>query len=607
VYVVRHGPRAALIDFGDGEVLDHLSEIGVAGADWVLHTHFHRDQCGGDRKAVGARIPIAVPEHERRYFENAEDFRRARRLFHSTDVQNNVFGPVADIRVARSLADGEVFEWGPYRFRVLATPGHTPGSITLVAEIDGATTAFTGDLIHSPGKVVSLFDLQYRPGALDGVLLSLNSLRALSSERLDRLCPSHGPVMEQPRPALDELHTNLRLWYINRSAEPSDPLFVDAPPQPESLEGRGNVFLLGPNLICAQAGTTFYAVAGEGGAGLLIDYGAAGREVFAAMSAGVEGGPAMRAPAHSLPRMKELGVRTVEVVIPTRVTDAAVCGLPLLAAAGARVWAHESLADVLEHPSRYNLPGLMARPITVDRVLRDGEAFDWRGRSFTVWELPSAGRFSVGVFCELNGVRYAFTGDALARGALGLSFPRPTYRNGVTIHGRVKTLAVVSNEMPEWICPGRGIPLRLERDTLPDDVVRTENDRELWRRIIAGPTDWGLDPGWASIYPYQIAGTRGDQFRCEVRVRNGAAERIEVRARLDMPVEWRAEPDAAEFTVERGRTGSAAFDVLIPAPFVPIHRTQSIAADLWIDGRHLGRIADAIVHVGELGAGRRSG
>jgi hypothetical protein len=39
---------------------------------------------------------------------------------------------------------------------VLPTPGHTLGSVSLIMDVDGKRTAFSGDLMHSPGKLVNL-------------------------------------------------------------------------------------------------------------------------------------------------------------------------------------------------------------------------------------------------------------------------------------------------------------------------------------------------------------------------------------------------------------------------------------------------------------------
>ncbi|HKY56242.1 MAG TPA: MBL fold metallo-hydrolase, partial [Anaerolineales bacterium] len=44
VYVLCSGNEAILIDFGSGNVLDYLTEIGVEHVTDVLMTHHHRDQ-----------------------------------------------------------------------------------------------------------------------------------------------------------------------------------------------------------------------------------------------------------------------------------------------------------------------------------------------------------------------------------------------------------------------------------------------------------------------------------------------------------------------------------------------------------------------------------
>src|SRR5215208_6612765 len=51
VYVLCSGHEAVLIDFGSGDVLDHLVEIGVERVTDVLITHHHRDQGQGLARA----------------------------------------------------------------------------------------------------------------------------------------------------------------------------------------------------------------------------------------------------------------------------------------------------------------------------------------------------------------------------------------------------------------------------------------------------------------------------------------------------------------------------------------------------------------------------
>lgn len=99
--------------------------------------------------------------------------------------------PVAASRgaVDVALADGDAF--GP--LRVLATPGHAPDHLAFIAGAVG----FTGDAVLGRGSVFIAPD----PGALAGYLAALRRLRELA---LERLCPGHGPVVEDPAAKLGE-------------------------------------------------------------------------------------------------------------------------------------------------------------------------------------------------------------------------------------------------------------------------------------------------------------------------------------------------------------------------------------------------------------------
>ncbi|HWT22972.1 MAG TPA: MBL fold metallo-hydrolase, partial [Solirubrobacteraceae bacterium] len=90
----------------------------------------------------------------------------------------------ADIR----LADGD--EIGP--FTALHLPGHAPDHLVFVA----GDVAFTGDAVLGEGSVFVAPD----GGGLGPYLDGLRRLRALE---LARLCPGHGPIVEDPGARLD--------------------------------------------------------------------------------------------------------------------------------------------------------------------------------------------------------------------------------------------------------------------------------------------------------------------------------------------------------------------------------------------------------------------
>jgi glyoxylase-like metal-dependent hydrolase (beta-lactamase superfamily II) len=98
---------------------------------------------------------------------------------------------VAATRAARAvrIADGD--RVGP--FKVVATPGHAPDHVALVA----GRACFTGDAILGEGSVFIAPD----PGALSGYLAALERLRGMD---LEVLCPGHGPVVEDPKAKIGE-------------------------------------------------------------------------------------------------------------------------------------------------------------------------------------------------------------------------------------------------------------------------------------------------------------------------------------------------------------------------------------------------------------------
>jgi glyoxylase-like metal-dependent hydrolase (beta-lactamase superfamily II) len=122
--------------------------------------------------------------------------------------------------------DGEAV--GP--FRALATPGHSPDSVCLIAD----RACFTGDTVLGSGSVF----IAPGEGSLSAYLDSLRRLRGLE---LDVLCPGHGPYVWDPAAKLDEyiehrLSRERRLLEaldagLRTRAELLDSAWSDAPPE----------------------------------------------------------------------------------------------------------------------------------------------------------------------------------------------------------------------------------------------------------------------------------------------------------------------------------------------------------------------------------------
>src|SRR5262245_2018421 len=101
VYLIKRGERAILIDSGSGLVLEALAALGVKQVEWVLHTHFHRDQCDGTERLAETGAKIAVPRGEESYFAGADNFWRNRGIYDNYNTYNDFFAPVTNLPVHR--------------------------------------------------------------------------------------------------------------------------------------------------------------------------------------------------------------------------------------------------------------------------------------------------------------------------------------------------------------------------------------------------------------------------------------------------------------------------------------------------------------------------
>jgi glyoxylase-like metal-dependent hydrolase (beta-lactamase superfamily II) len=106
------------------------------------------------------------------------------------------------------FADGDVIMAAGCDLRVVATPGHSADSVSLLLPADGVL--FTGDTVLGRGTTVIAQD-----GNLGDYLRSLGQLRELAEAHQVRvLLPGHGPMLVDPTGTLD--------FYLSHRAERLD-------------------------------------------------------------------------------------------------------------------------------------------------------------------------------------------------------------------------------------------------------------------------------------------------------------------------------------------------------------------------------------------------
>ena len=152
--------------------------------NYIINTHGHPDHIGANRKIKEhTNAPILIHQYD------------APMLAKSGSVLSFIFplessSPAADT----FIKDGDLIECAGMKLKVLHTPGHTPGGISLLID----DSIFTGDTLFSGS--IGRSDL---PGGSQEVLL--NSIKKILS--LDEnliIYPGHGPSTT----VRQELHSN---------------------------------------------------------------------------------------------------------------------------------------------------------------------------------------------------------------------------------------------------------------------------------------------------------------------------------------------------------------------------------------------------------------
>ena len=587
VYLWVAGERGLLIDLGSGGILDVLGQTGVREVVAVAHTHHHRDQCGGDDRAAALGIPIWVPARERALFDATDAFWQLRRTYDSYDASSLAFTRATSVPVARGLVDHERVDWAGGALEVLPTPGHTKGSISLLASVDGTDVAFTGDLIAGAGTVPTLHDLQWQYGMPDAVGAALHSAVALEKRGPATLLPSHGRPIDGAEAALRALSGNLRqlagllgemrrnrVWTIWPSS-------VDQP-----------IAQVLPGVWAnAHSLANTYAVIDDAGEALILDYGFPSWDHFYADQ---------RFVAHTLDEFREqAGLRRVVAAIPSHYHDDHLAGVPWLQREhGAEAWIHTSFAEIVATPARFDLPCLWAEPIRVDRVLEDGAAVVHAGARLEAFHMPGHTEFALGLGGTVGGVRVAYTGDNLLAGSLSpLRAAAPIYRNVLRLDSiRVGVERLLRFE-PEVLLTGHTGALEVSRKDLDEFLAWARALELVVSRLtpVPGLENETLDPYVARFDPYRANVTAGGVLDTRVVVRNHAAVPRPAEIRLRMPPGWSASPVEAAVAVPADGAASVAFDIRVPTGANP--GRVVITADITLGDDPRGELAESLLEV----------
>lgn len=161
-YLVKSGSDIAIIDPGGdtNHILDEVKKLN-GKLIYIINTHFHIDHVLGNqaiKRETG--VKVLIHEKEKKYLDFSAD---------------------------RWLKDDEEITIGQEKLKVVATPGHTEGSISLL----GNDYIFTGDTIFADGFGRTDLD----GGSQTAMIESLQKLADIIYRGM-KVYPGHGEIYE---------------------------------------------------------------------------------------------------------------------------------------------------------------------------------------------------------------------------------------------------------------------------------------------------------------------------------------------------------------------------------------------------------------------------
>lgn len=178
-YSVINGNQSVLIDPGypEQELIKFISDPSITVCAVLLtHRHFdHVNAAGYIKKLTGCKIAVSALDECGLYSDN--DSLSALTGFTYGYADKSL---KADI----TLSDGDEINISGFSFKVIATPGHTAGSVCFITD----NMLFSGDTLFKN----SIGRTDFPTGDYDSMILSLKKIKAFPPDTI--VYPGHGDV-----------------------------------------------------------------------------------------------------------------------------------------------------------------------------------------------------------------------------------------------------------------------------------------------------------------------------------------------------------------------------------------------------------------------------
>ena len=191
IFLIDGGDDAVLIESGVGQdtkkIIANITEMNIdkGKISKLILTHAHLDHSGGAcdlKKMLG--LELFVSKIEAGYIEEGDEDAIGLNIAKKSGLYPDDF-KLTPVKIDRALNGNEIIKVGKYNLRIINSPGHSAGSVSILLENHSKKALFSGDAVFMRG----LLSMENLPdSSLQDYKIGINNIYQYE---IDSLIPSH--------------------------------------------------------------------------------------------------------------------------------------------------------------------------------------------------------------------------------------------------------------------------------------------------------------------------------------------------------------------------------------------------------------------------------